>query len=352
MIINATAFPKTTNNRQMRVIVLGAGAIGSLVAGYLKFKNEDVSLVGHPDAVKAVKEKGLEISGVRGSLKVKIEISEKLNFAPDFLILATKTQDIPQALEDNLKFLRHSLVLTVQNGIQADNLVAEYLPKENIISSIVMFGATYSEPAKVVHNFEGSWILGKFFAKNDEKTLTVSQILNQIFPAIVSEEIKGMKYLKIFLNANNCLPAILDLSMQEAFTDPGISKISIAIWREGLTVVEKSGIRLESLPDFPLERLIKLTHLPLKEAAKIFSCIMTNLSKEPLYGSILQSIRRGRSSEIDYLNGEFVSLARQNNFPAPLNERLVQMVHQLEKDKKFLSKEELIKKTGSFVKEE
>jgi 2-dehydropantoate 2-reductase len=68
-----------------------------------------------------------------------------------------------------------------------------------------------------------------------------------------------------------------------------------------------------------------------------------------LYGSILQSILRGKRSEIDYLNGEFVRLAEANNLSAPLNKLLVEMVHEVEANKRFFSKEELISKTKELV---
>ena len=158
-----------------------------------------------------------------------------------------------------------------------------------------------------------------------------------------------MKLLKGFVNANNCIPALLGMSMQEAFSDARVSSIAMAIWREGLAIVKKAGIALSSLPDFPLERLEKLVGLPLAEAAKIYSGIMTNLSKEPLYGSIYQSIKRGRPSEIDYINGEFVDLAKKNGAAAPLNEKLVKMVHQVEETKRFFTKEELLYKTKGLV---
>ncbi|MCX5714378.1 MAG: hypothetical protein NT033_06130 [Candidatus Omnitrophica bacterium] len=151
-----------------------------------------------------------------------------------------------------------------------------------------------------------------------------------------------MKYLKVFVNANNCIPAILGLSMQEAFSDIQISKVSIAIWKEALEVVNAAGIKLASLPDFPLERVTKLVSLPAEEGARIYSGIMANLSREPLYGSILQSIKRGKASEIDFINGEFVALAKEHNLSAPLNTKLVQMVHQVEQKKTFFSKEELL----------
>jgi len=333
----------------MKIAVIGAGAIGNLVAGYLKLKAEDVFLIGRNDSVGAIKEKGLQISGVRNDFNIQIDVSERLTQNPDLAILATKTQDIEGAVKENLRFIEGAAILTTQNGIRADSIVAKYISKENIISSIVMFGATYLEPGKVVHNFEGNWIMGRIFGENDGQLTEVSEVLNKIFPAVVAENIQGMKYLKIFVNANNCIPAILGRSMQEAFSDIDISRISIAIWKEGLEVVRRSGINMVSLPDFPLERLTKLTSLPITEAAKIFSGIMTNLSKEPLYGSILQSIKRGRVSEIDYINGEFTALAKENNLSAPLNKKLVEMVHQVERTKKFFSKEELLNKTKGMV---
>ena len=76
---------------------------------------------------------------------------------------------------------------------------------------------------------------------------------------------------------------------------------------------------------------------------------MQGLSKEPLYGSILQSIKRGKSSEIDYINGEFIYLAKINKASAPLNEKLVEMVHVVERTKKFFTKRELIESLKEIV---
>lgn len=335
----------------MKIAVIGAGAIGSLVAGYLKLKDEDVTLIGRPEAVNAIIEHGLQISGVRGDFKVPIEASELLISTPDIAIIATKTQDIEGALKDNLFFLKDSVILTTQNGVQADYIVAKHIPKENIISSIVMFGATYLEPGKVVHNFEGSWIMGSIFRHAPgERIIMDSIVFDKVFPTLISEDILGMKYLKIFVNANNCIPAILGVSMQEAFSDLEISSISQDIWKEGFDIICKAGINLVSLPGFPLENVTKMVCMPGFEAAKIFSGTMTKLSKDPLYGSILQSIKRGRRSEIDYINGEFLRLAQEHGLAAPLNKKLVDMVHEVEQTNKFFTKEELLDGTRGLVK--
>ena len=351
----------------MKIAVIGAGAIGCLVAGYLKEKGEEVTLVGRAPAVNAIRKNGLSISGVRGDFKVEISISDTLNYIPDLAILATKTQDIDLVLRDSSYLLQNSLLLTTQNGVQADNLVAKYLPKEKIISSIVMFGATYLEPGKIVHNFEGSWVLGTStsLGTNSERSRTIgsqfqnnpteeliglSLLLDKIFPAIISEDILGMKYLKIFANASNCLPAIIGKSMQEVFSDLDISRISIGIWKEAFQIIEKTGIQLVSLPGFPVENITKLISMPsAASAAEIFSGIMKSLSREPLYGSILQSIMRDRVSEIDYINGEFVRLAEKNNMYAPLNKILVDIVHQVEKTKIYYSKDMLMSKVKELI---
>jgi 2-dehydropantoate 2-reductase len=333
----------------MKIAVIGAGAIGGLVAGYLKDKGVDIILIGHKDSVEAIKEQGLCISGVRGDFKIRVEIFEKLNEKVDLIILAVKTQDIEKAIEENQKYFKNTLVLTTQNGVRADELAAKYIGKENIILSIVMFGSTYLEPAKLVHNFEGKWILGKPSGADDAGVEKIADILCKAFSVETTNEITGMKWLKVFVNANNCIPAIVGKSMQECFANLNLCEISIGIWQEGLGAVNKAGIKLVSLPDFAVERITKLTSLPQPQAAKIFSGIMVNLSKEPLYGSILQSIKRNRPSEIDYINGAFVELARNHSYHTPLNKKLVELVHRVEKEKKFLSLEELINKTKSLL---
>jgi len=333
----------------VKIAVIGPGAIGGLVAGYLKLKGEDVSLIGHAASVQEISRNGLRISGIRGDFNVNIGIAERLNFQPELVILATKTQDIESALQQNLSFLEKSVILSCQNGLQAEKIIGRYLKEENIVSSIVMFGATSLEAGEVVHNFEGSWIVGKLKGKNNGKLACAKEVAGKIFPIVETENIKGMKCLKVFVNANNCIPAILGISMQEAFSEAQVSRIGIAVWKEGLRIVQEAGINLVSLPDFPLERLMKLTSMPIEEAANIYSGIMKGLSREPLYGSILQSIKRNRPSEIDYINGEFVALAKENGIEAGLNEKLVAMVHEVEQKKRFFSKAELIERTEAFI---
>lgn len=330
----------------MKIAIIGAGAIGALVAGYLTKEGSDVTLIGKGKDVSAIKENGLIIEGVRGRMVVPVKVTDKVEKGADLVILAVKTQDIVATLSNNIQALENAPVLTVQNGVRAEELLSEFLPREKIISSVVLFGATYLEPGKVVHNFEGDWLIGKAFVGNDEEVEAITNLLGNAFTVRVSEGIREMKWLKLFLNLNNCLPALTGKSMQETFSHLEICKVSIRLLHEALMVVDQVGVKLKSLPDFPIERLRALTGMPLEEASKLFSQTMTNLSKEPLYGSILQSIQRGKPSEIDYFNGEIVYLGGQIGVAAPLNEKLVRMVHKVERGGEFSNPEEILSEVG------
>jgi 2-dehydropantoate 2-reductase len=231
--------------------------------------------------------------------------------------------------------MKNATVLTVQNGVRAESLLKESLPEASIVSSIVMFGATYLEPGRVVHNFEGGWVMGRAFAPNDDRIEAIGKVLGNAFPVTIASNIRGMKWLKLFLNLNNCLPAILGKSMQEGFASLEIAKLAMRLWQEALAVVDKAGIVLASLPEFRVEKLRELAGMPVNESAKIYSGIMVNLSQEPLYGSILQSLKRGRPSEIDYINGEIAALGEEIGMAAPLNRRVTEMVHRVETSGSF-----------------
>lgn len=329
---------------KLNICVIGAGAIGGLVAAYLRQKMRKAYLVGKPEQLRAIRMNGLRIEGAKGSIFLEMPIRERMEERADVVVLAVKTQDVQATIDSNREFLRDSLIVTTQNGVRTETIIARSLGEKNIIASIVMFGATYLEPGVITHNFDGDWIIGRAFGANDEKIKEIAEEFAPAFKTVVADNITAMKWTKLFLNANNCIPAILGKSMQETFADIEMAKLSILLLKECFAIVDDKGIQLANLPSFEVEKFRGLTAMPLDEAARIFSGIMVNLSKEPLYGSILQSMKRDRASEIDYINGEFIMLSRFGRVGAVLNTRLVNFVHEAEKTKRFFTAEELKKK--------
>ncbi len=321
----------------MRIVVIGAGAIGGCVAGYLKKAGEDVLIIGRPDQVDAINQKGLTIKGVRGTETIRVPAAVTMSEPADLVVFAVKTQDMEDAFAANADFLDTGLVLTSQNGVQSDNMLSCHFEKDRQLSSIVMFGATYVKPGEITFNFEGSWILGRPFTALDPTAHRIAETLAKAFKVVTSTDITGMKYLKLFVNFNNCIPALVGKSMQETFADMDMCRLSILLLKEGLQIIQDCKIELCSMPDFPKEKIFGLAAMPVDQAAAIINKTLTNLSKEPLYGSILQSIMRGKTSEIDFINGEVVQLAKHMKFPCPLNEKIVDMVHEVERTGKYFT---------------
>ncbi|MFA7114803.1 MAG: 2-dehydropantoate 2-reductase [Candidatus Omnitrophota bacterium] len=339
----------------MKIAVVGAGAIGCVIAAKLKQCGNDVFLVGKEKHLRAIKENGLSVNGVCGKIEQKIDISLNIDVRPDLIILAVKTQNIREVIERNKAAFNDALVLTVQNGVMADKIAAKYIAKKNIISSIVMFGATSINEHSVMLNFDGALVIGKPDLGDDGEVVEddmltkVSEIMGKAFYIVKAGHIAGMKWLKLFVNANNCIPAILGKSIQESFSDIEICYVSLAIWKEGLEIIEHAGIVLDSLPGFEKEKITNICDMPLMEGARIFQDIMKSLSSEPLYGSILQSIKKGSKTEVDYLNGAFCDLADELGCDAPLNKKLVELVHEVEETNQFLSSKNFLQVIKEYV---
>lgn len=331
---------------KMKIVIIGAGAIGSIIAAYLVRAGEDVVLIGRERQVQAIRNKGLKITGVRGEENFRLNARTSMEQEPDLAIFTVKTQDIEEAFSQNNKFLENCIVLSTQNGVQADNILSSHFEKEKMFSSIVMFGATYVNTGEVTFNFEGDWIIGKPFTPVTPETHQLADIFKTALPVKIVTDIMGMKWLKLFVNFNNCIPALVGCSMQETFADIDFCKLSVLLLKEGVDIVRKANIKFISLPSFPSRRIDGLTSMPLAQAAEIMNKTLTSLSEEPLFGSILQSIKRGRPSEINFINGEIVHLAAQMRMDSPLNKKILELVHRVEKEGKFLHPDEVKKELG------
>lgn len=329
----------------MKVAIIGAGAIGCVTGALLQDSGHDVTLVGRDDQVSAIAANGLTIDGVLGGRTYRIPAKTALDFKPDVLVLAVKTQDVEAACRAALPYAKGALVITMQNGVKSDEAAASVLGRDNIASSVVMYGATYVKPGRVVYNFPSSGlVIGKAFGDDGAGLVEkATALFRGAFAVHISDDIHGAHWSKLILNLSNALAGVLGRGLNEIFDEPEICRLGIMLMREAYQTIRAAGIKLAGLPDLPVEKLAGLLEAPVEVSSGIYGNIMRSLSKEYLPGSILQSIRRGRPSEVDFLNGEIVSLAEKNGGSAPLNYKATELVKRVEKSKSFLSNEELLR---------
>ncbi len=327
----------------MNIAIIGAGAIGSILGGLLARAGLDVTLIGRQPHVSAINQNGLALDGVLGSFVVRVRAREQLDFVPDLAILAVKTQDIAVATLENKPALQDATVLTLQNGVCADQLVADIIGIEHLYSAVVLFGATFLEPGKVTYAPAGQLVIGKAFGHPDPETLQkIAETLGQAIPTHTTTNISGAHWTKLIINENNALPAITGLSIQEVNKLPELRKLSVLLMKETLTVFRAADIVPASLPVLPIGLVKFLLSMPVMLAQVVPILLSRSLGEISVLGSTLQSVKRGEKTEIDYLNGEVVALGQRTGTPTPYNTAVVELVHQVEAQHQFMSVKQLV----------
>ncbi len=325
-----------------RIAIIGAGAIGSVLGAFLKRADEDVTLIGRSAHVSAIRQNGLHVDGALGSFTLKVATAEALGFRPDLAFLTIKTQDVSSALQANKAFLADVPVVTFQNGVRSDELAAALLPESRITSAVVNISASYLAPGAVTVIYPGPLIIGHPFGPPDAGLDSLAALLRHVVPTRVSANIGGVHWLKLIFNLNNALPALLNASLHEVYADAYLRQLAARVMREGLQVVGRAGIRLESLPEASVGLFQLIGRLPPRLAGLLIAFSARRIKTDwPLLGSTLQSLRRGRPTEIDYLNGEIVRLGEKVHMRTPLNSTLVDMVHRVERTGKFWTVDEV-----------
>jgi 2-dehydropantoate 2-reductase len=333
-----------------RIVIIGAGAIGSVLGGLLGRAGYTVTLIGRSRHIEAIRAHGLQIEGATGTFSVAVEARETLDSVPDLAILAVKTQDVITALQANEAYLQHVPIVTCQNGVRSDELAATVVGQTHLISSVVNIHATYLEPGQATLIYPGPLVIGRAFGRNDGVVQQVAAVLSTAVPTSISANIHGVHWFKLMVNLNNVFPALTNLPFQAIYQHQELAHLAARVMREGLAVVQAAGIRLEGLPDTPAALIRLVGMLPVPLAARLITRRAQQMEQRwPLFGSTLQSIRRNRPIEIDYLNGEVVRLAQQQQIAAPLNRALVAMVHRVAQTGEFVSVEALPRMVASVV---
>jgi 2-dehydropantoate 2-reductase len=336
----------------MRIAVIGAGAIGSIIGGFLSKVGEDVTLVARKVHVDAINRNGLILDTPDERAVIRVKAALNLDFKPDLALLTVKTQDVESSVRKAQPYLSVAPVVTVQNGVQGDDIVAGILGKENIISGVVTFNGEFIEPGKVSYSNpfgRTALVIGEPFGVEGNRIQRFLSLLNEAIPTETSDDIRGAHWTKLVWNLQNAVPAATGLSHQESYQYPEIRGLTINLVKEALNVINEAGIETADVPGFPLDPMKAMASMPLQESSDLLRKMAESLGKIPVLGSMLQSVKRGKSTEVDYLNAEIVKLGKKVAVPTPANTLAVELVHQVESTGKFLTVEELTQRLSQDV---
>lgn len=332
-----------------KIAIVGAGAVGSTLGALLDQAREQVYLIGRKEHVQAIRrERGLRMDGIKGDLRARVQALETLDFRPDLVLLTVKTQDVTTALESIKPYIDGVPVLTLQNGIRSDELAAGVIGREHLMSGVILIGCNYLEPGRVSYVRAGRIVIGPPFPECRVPSSEFLDMLTKVMPTTVTSNIRGARWMKLIGNLNNAIPAVTGQDMKAFASNPALCRAAVRLMQEGARVTRAHGVTLEPLPDTPAGLLKLMLRLPVGLASRLvamgFRRAMRPRETLALYGSTLQSLKRGKPTEIDYLNGEIVRTGHQHGIPTPYNERAVAMVHEVERTGRFLPVETFVER--------
>lgn len=322
----------------MNIAVIGAGAIGGTIASLLQRAGHDVEVTARGAHLDAIRSHGIRLSGAWGDQVATVTAGERLTRSPRLAVVATKAMDAPGAARDNAAVLDGVPLVVVQNGLGGLELTAQAVPNSPIIGALCLIAASLTGPGEVfVTTPAPTWLGMTDPSASDGPAVFAAAVLGEAIPCEVVSNFEGARWTKLVINQVNALPAITGLSVQEVIDHPGLRRLLTTSMQEAARVGLALGVRFEEVNQVTHDALVRLAGSPPGEAEFLAVQLRAYLGDVPNPGSTLQSIRRGRASEIDYLNGAIVAAGVGVSIPTPVNARLVELVHEVERSGRFLT---------------
>ncbi|MEW6348841.1 MAG: 2-dehydropantoate 2-reductase [Thermodesulfobacteriota bacterium] len=334
-------------HQETSVAVIGAGAIGGITAAYLGKAGWDVELVcKHQQTVDRVASSGLRVFGIRGEdvyrVKAVRQIAD-LSSTKDVVLLATKADACVEAAQEALPFLRDTSVLvSLQNGISEYRL-AEIAGRERVIGCVVGWGATMHGPGELEMTSEGEFVVGNIDHKPDSRLPRIQEMLSAVVPTRISENIMGELYSKLIVNSCiNSLGAITGLPLGKLLAIRKARNLFIRIMEEAIHVADAMGLRVEPGGGGKLDFYRFLGSTSLSARFKQHVTIRAiGFKYRRIRSSSLQSLERGRKTEVDFLNGYITHMGRVHGIPTPVNDALVTIIKEIESGSRPISPQNL-----------
>ena len=229
----------------------------------------------------------------------------------NYIIVATKAYDVIDIANQLSRFhLGNTYILSIQNGIGPYEYLMDVLGVDRVIPLVITYGSTKLGPCRAVLRGVGDIFLGSRYVemgvlKRLEDVLKTGGLNTKIV-----DDIDGYRWLKNLVNSGiNPVTVIYDAPNRVVYENPAAREVAISVVEEGVKVVEGLGIEL---PKDPVETMFEIA-----------------MKTRDNISSMLQDVRAGRKTEIDYINGAIVKYGEKLNIKTPINSLLVRVIRRL-----------------------
>ncbi|MFD1885820.1 ketopantoate reductase family protein [Paenibacillus wenxiniae] len=321
----------------MRIAILGAGSLGTIVGAYLSDGGMDVELIDtYQEHVEALNQHGAKVVGTTDFIApVKAITPQQKSGTYDLVLLLTKQLYNGAVLEELLPFLhKDSVVCSLQNGIPEQS-VAAVVGEHRVIAGSVEFGATFMEPgvSKLTTAYtqfkKYAFQIGELNGAMTERIQQIKTVLDHVGGTHVSDNLVGTKWSKLLINnAFSGLSAALNGEYGHILDDETGIVSAVHIADETIKVGHANGIHFATMGGFDIASLELHSSDDIPERVHTLRTMM-----EPsrlLKASMLQDLEKQRKTEIQYINGVVPQHAAGTGIATPFNDLVVKLVQAAE----------------------
>lgn len=320
----------------MRVAIYGAGSLGTILGAYISRGGEKIELINRNKAhVEALQTQGAHIIGtVQFVQPVVAYTPAEMSGKYDIVFLMTKQQHNAEVVAMLKDFLAEDGVLvTFQNGLP-ELQIADIIGEERVLGCTVAWGATMQQAGvcELTSSPDAlSFSLGSISASCNRHFDKVKQLLELMGKVDVEENFIGTRWSKLLINASfSGMSAVLGCTFGEAAKPKASRRIVQALIKECIDVCKAGGIRIEPVQGKDIVKLLDYNNA-LKKAFSSFIIPIAIRKHAALKASMLQDLEKGKLTEVDAINGAVSAFGRKVGCPTPMNDRVVDIIHRIER---------------------
>ncbi len=316
----------------MNICIYGAGSIGCYVGGRLQTGGARVSFVGRERLAREVSTHGLHLSDFRGAdlqvnpADIRFTTTPATAASAGLVLVTVKSAGTDEAGRELAKVLPpDALVISFQNGLGNAAVLRRHLTRQIVLTGMV--------PFNVVNRGQGKFHQGSEGALEAERHAGLDAWLPVFgkagLPLMTRVNMREVLWAKLLLNLNNAINALSDVPLKTELSQRAYRQCLALAQSEGLNLLGRAGIRPAKLTPVPPHWIPALLGVP----DFLFRLLANKmLAIDPLArSSMWDDLQAGRTTEIDWINGEVVKLAQELGHKAPVNTRLITLIREAEK---------------------
>jgi 2-dehydropantoate 2-reductase len=302
----------------MKIVILGAGALGTVLGAHLARAGEDVTLIARGQRAAYLQEHGATITGlVDFTVPVRVVTDPSQIHNADVLMVTVKTYDMASALA-SIKHLDVGSVLSIQNGVLKNEQLAQTFGWGKVLGAMAAFSGAVLPTGTVRFTVNQGLYLGELPAGTSARVQTLGDTLERSgIVAKVTPSIQSFEWAKYLAFVSWMAPAVLTrLETYKFLQEAQTAFIVAAILHEMTQIATTRAIDLEDISFFPTKTF---SQLPFNDLVTHLQQMGNELaSKAPLHKvSTLQDVEQGKRLEVEETLGYAVQQSAALSIPTP-----------------------------------